>query len=167
MSNIGIKVSKEGEDVLKASNKDLLISSQFDTFKIFKTGEIYIDLPEETFNTGVRTKTATFNHNLGYPPVYTPMMRSHYAYDDDPNFLENGGNYIVNDIDGNPIPASEGWSPGFDYEASSVYIDSTKLTLEITRSAWVFDVKFGARRATLYYTIFYNPINEEFNLLEN
>jgi hypothetical protein len=171
MSNYGIKVSKEGTDVKTATSKDLLISSEFDTIKIVKTGELVLSLPSETVTGGLSERTTTVAHGFSDIPLYSPMIRGYlYGLDD---FLggdyitrlESGGDYIVNDLSEVRIPAG-GYSPALSGEYSSVQINATNLILSVTRFEFMgFPQDFGAREATLYYTIFYNRVDEEFNLL--
>jgi hypothetical protein len=167
----GIKVSKEGVDVKTAANKDLLISSEFDTFKIAKTGSLVISLSAETVNFSEVIREATYAHGLGYVPFYGPLTRGvlygldEYLGGDYAGKLENGGDYILNDIEEVRIPAV-GYSPAIAGESVGVFVSSTNLILRVKRfNAMPEDVKFGARKCTLYYTIFHNRVDEQFNLL--
>ena len=161
MSDYGIKVSKEGASVKTGDAKDLTFTSQLDTFKILRTGSLSISLPEETFSSDNVVRTTSYTHNLGYIPFFLPMV-SEQIYQD---HWETGGDYIVNDLGEIRIPAG-GYSPSMVAEISTVYSSTTALTLSINRlNALSFAATFGARKATLYYTIFSNRVNEQFNLL--
>ncbi len=56
MSDYGIKMSKPGVDVKTASDKDLSWSSDFKTFKVYKTVKI--------------TSVGTTAHGLNYAPAF-------------------------------------------------------------------------------------------------
>ncbi len=165
----GIKVSKEGVNVETAVNKDLLVSSQFDTLKIFRTGELVLLCPTEDVpgNTNVYY-TKTFNHNLGYIPAFLPLIYDTPAPVEDGPIIV-GGEYIVNDLDDTPIPVTPGWGPTFTGEFVSVLVTSTQLILSVRRFWQDFfggpPEEWAESTATLYYTIYYNKVNEEFNLL--
>jgi len=167
----GIKVSIEGVDVKTATDKELLISSQFDTAKVKVTGTLDLELPEEDVSGGFVVHTATVAHGFSDIPLYSPTTRGNlYGLDE---FLggdyiakiSTGGDYIVNDISEVRIPAAA-YSSATVGEMASVFIDSTNLILQVDRFEFFGSpVTFGARKATLYYTIFYNRIDEEFDLL--
>ncbi len=171
MSDYGIKVSKAGVNVETAANKDLLISSNLDTFKIARTGSLVISLPVDTVNASNVIREATYAHGLGYTPFFAPLTRGviygidDYFGGDYQDRLENGGDYVLNDIEEVRIPAA-GYSPAIAAEMVGVFIDATNLVLRVNRfSIMPGDVIFGARKCTLYYTIFHNRVDEQFNLL--
>jgi hypothetical protein len=60
MADVGFKASEEGIDVKRASDSDLIISSTFDTLKIFKEGEF------SNVDAGERIA----GHSLGYDPMF-------------------------------------------------------------------------------------------------
>ncbi len=173
MSDYGFKVSKEGVSVKTASNKELLVSSQFDTLKIFRTGTLSVVYPEETLAAmGSSTRTATVNHNLGYYPLVTPFVRQEAAYTDNqdypPSFPGKAGAYIVNDLADEVIPAGSSWGPGLTAEFCYLEVTTTQLILRLRRFNYDIlgdSLKFMQSIPTLYYTIYYNKINEEFSLL--
>ncbi len=179
MSNFGIKVSKEGVDVKTASNKDLLISSEFDTFKVFRTGSIVLNMPNETLSEEQKSYTATYTHNLGYVPAALPIVSiSGFAGNVAPideNWWETGrykvtSPYIVNDISDIIVnPGIWGAGPTFVHEGIRTEINSTQLKLIIDRVCFLGpfggEIEFTASQATLYYTIFHNRVDEEFDLL--
>jgi len=119
----GIKISKEGANVLTAGNKDLVLTSEKNMFKVKQSGTV-----SYTF-TGAETGDdllATINHGLGYIPattvfVYDPInnTHSHLSY-----FLSYSGGgtnlewiyYKVDNTDLKIYYAAEGmfindWSP--------------------------------------------------------
>jgi hypothetical protein len=75
----GIKISKDGVDVKTAANKDLVLTSDKNMFKVKQSGTV-----SYTF-TGSETGDdllATINHGLGYVPatmvfVYDPINDTH------------------------------------------------------------------------------------------
>ncbi len=179
----GIKVSKEGVDVKTAANKDLLISSEFDTFKIFRTGSLSISLPAETLKEDSSTHTATYTHSLGYIPFVLPYLNlgignpAPYVLDFTKSPVEYRVTtpYVFNDVEEEYIPPGPfGFGgPTIVYEVANLEVSSTQLKIVVERVSEVFDpftglyqdVKFTASKGTLYYTIFFNRMDEEFNLL--
>jgi len=149
-------------EVRTAFPTDNSVDTRFDTFKIFKTGTLELNLPQETLFIGAadRVYTATVEHDLGYPPVYLPMATVGWDLGDSG---VAGSSFVVNDVLGYLL----------DYGLSGraildVYVDSEKLYMTCTRKSNDFyDVNFNAVTITMYYTIFYNEIGEEFNLLND
>jgi len=156
-----ILIAKKGFTT-DTSPANMQIDSEFDTFKIFKTGTLSIVAPAETVPAGSVNKvhTATVNHDLGYPPVYLPMASVGWRLDDP---LVNNVSFIVNDYIGLPN------NPYLSSDMLDVYVDSSNLYMKLTRFAnEFFDRTFLSEiTITMYYTIFYNEIGEEFNLLES
>lgn len=62
-NKFGLKVAKDGFDVLTAVNADLVFNSEQNVFKIVQTGTITVTKPA-----GVYTGDATVTHNLGFTP---------------------------------------------------------------------------------------------------
>lgn len=168
MSNdFGIKVSKKGVDVKTATYKDLIFSSQFDSMKIKKTGSIALNLPSESFGGGPAYETARmhegiYTHSIGDIPIFLPRitgMISYIAGD-----VSTGASFTVNDLEEQDIPIY-GYGD-MVLEWADVIMKSDKLILRVTRfNLTGSNVTFSARTATLYYTIFHNRADVEFNLL--
>jgi hypothetical protein len=183
MSNYGIKVSKGGIEVKTAANKDLLISSDFDTFKIQRTGSLTISIPTETLKNTSKTYTATYSHNLGYIPFVLPSLNLgignpapfNLDFTKTPVEYQVTTPYVFNDIEEQYIPPGPfGFGgPVIVFEVANLEVSSTQLKIVVTRTSSVLDpftglyedVKFTASTGTLYYTIFHNRADEEFNLL--
>jgi len=173
MSNdYGIKVSKRGVDVETATPKQLIFSSQFDTMKIRKTGTLTLNLPGETFGGEPYTEfyrihEATYMHNLGYIPIFLPRVTEMVSYlgEEVSHYRKS---FIVNDLEEKDIPIyGYGLVVG---EYVSVIMKSDRLILRVVRENYSYeplDVFFAGRKATLYYTIFYNKINEELDLISD
>lgn len=166
-SDYGIKVSKKGIDVKTASPKDLIFSSKFDSMMIKKTGSIVINLPSESFGgqpdyETERRHEGVYAHNVGDIPIFLPRISGMLSYIE--GDVVSGGSFIVNDLEEQDIPIY-----GYDsmlLEWADVIMKSDKLILRITRYNMLGeDITFGSRTATLYYTIFHNRANLEFNLL--
>ena len=156
-----IRMSKTGKSVWSGVNRDMQIDTKFNMLKIKKTGTLEIDLPSETLNSSSSNHSVTYSHNLGYIPFFTPFIAGALY----PDALDTGGDYIVNDIGENDIPAGA-YSPPSASEFTYIKADTTDLTFEVRRANITpFDQVFGARKATLYYAVFYNKMNEEYNLL--
>jgi hypothetical protein len=156
----GIKVSKAGVDVKTATNKELLITSQFDTLKIALTGSLSISLPSETLTTENVTRTTNVSHNLGYVPMFQPAILGVIYTGNN----ATGGDYVINDY-GDILTPAGAYGPATQAEESNVYIDDEKLYLYVNRFVALGSETFGARTVTLHYTIFYNKIDETMDLL--
>jgi len=166
-SDYGIKVSKKGFDVKTASPKNLIFSSQFDSMKIRRTGSLVLTLPSDTFGgppnyETERKREVSYTHNIGDIPIFLPRIIGMVAYME--GGVISGGNYIVNDLEEQDIPI---YGYGISVsEWASVIMKSDKLILRVTRENYSYEnITFGARTATLYYTIFHNRADLEFNLL--
>jgi len=163
MSSCGIKVSKSGSDVTTAEDKDLVVSSQFSTVKVAQTGTLTRSLPGEWIDFGdYVTRTATYNHGRGYVPLYLPSVAgvSNADFTTTDDFICNDHCYFV--------PLILGYGPAAHGEWAWVKITSTQLILTVTRanSAGADEARyFGDHDVMLYYTIFYNRVDTEFNLL--
>lgn len=157
-----MKISKSGFDVETAANKDLILSTQFDMFKIAKTGSLVLNLPEETKGDGAAssTYTQTYSHGLGYVPLLIPDASS--VLTDVITALGGGEDAIVNDAANDAFIMASG-PPGTN-ELATLYATTTQIVLKVVRN-WDYAGTFGAHSVTCYYTIFYNKIGETFNLL--
>ncbi len=65
MADYGLKVSQPGYNVLTCTDKQLVYSSKFATFRVFAFGSGSITIPNP-----VATSTVTITHNLGYRPAF-------------------------------------------------------------------------------------------------
>lgn len=147
-----ISVGVEGEDLHQTNLSERKMDSRLDTLKIFKTGLLTLELPEETlvYHADSVAHIASFTHGLGYPPMYFPP-------------------YTIN------MRGVGGLIPGFtnNGESTDVYVDNEKLYLRVIRTSYgdnAFeeaggDRVYSAETISIYYTIFYNDISEEFDLL--
>jgi len=138
----------------------LVLDSRFDTFKIYTTGTLTLEMDAETILAGGSDKTysTSFNHSLGYPPVYLPAAGEGWdlGY---PGV--NDTSFTVNDKLGYLWAGYGAGNTQLD-----VYVDSTYLYMDYTRSANVgMDMDYSDVTVTMYYTVFYNEIGNEFNLL--
>lgn len=134
---------------------DLNIDSRFDTFKIYKTGTLELSLGAETVTTGnTSSSTAVYAHNLGYPPVYLPEAGVDWNIGNAYGVVANP--FIVNDNLGDRAYMS--YPSGHILD---VWVDNTNLNMRVTRT----EGEYTALTIRMYYTIFYNDISEEFNLL--
>lgn len=151
-------IANEGV-VVTAHPTQLAIDSRFDTFKIFKTGTLVVSAGAETILMGGadKTYTATVVHGLGYPPVYLPAASTGWDLNESD---AHNKSFTVNDY--------IGYYNGFPGQTSylDVYVDSDKLYMKLIRKGSPYgDNTFSNISITMYYTIFYNEIGEEFNLL--
>ena len=159
----GVYLLGKGDvDVRTAFPSDNSMDSRFDSLKIFKTGKLELKVYEETFgiSEAYHVYTAEFEHNLGYAPVYLPEAGVGWALD---SSLEDDS-FIVNDNLGK-LPA--GYAGINSAPVLDVYVDSDKLYLRLWRFANDWSTRhYDEVTITLYYTIFYNEIGEEFDLYE-
>lgn len=145
-------------EVRTAFPTDNSVDTRFDTFKIFKTGTLEIQLPTETLIAGASpvVRTATVHHNLGYPPVFLPEATIGWG-------IDIASDFIINEELGSITGRS-----GSDDNYIDVYVDSEYLYLKYTRHSYSGgDRNYNEALLTMYYTIFYNEIGEEFNFLND
>lgn len=160
----GVYLLGKGDiDVRTAFPADNSIDSRFDTLKIFKTGTLELEVPEKTFmeSESYKTYTAEVEHNLGYAPMFLPQASVGWIL----NMQLEDTSFVVNDELG-LLPGSRAGIDGAP--VLDVYVDSNKLYLRLWRFAYSFGERYyNAVTITLYYTIFYNKINEEFDLISD
>lgn len=139
-----LAIGVDGKNLREISVSEQRMNTKLDTFKIFRTGTLTLSLPAETlaYKSDSVVHVATVEHGLDYPPMYFPP---------------------------------ETVSTGFNGQLSlDVYVDDTYLYYRAIRCSYgdnAFespggDRNFPAETFELNYTIFYNDITEEFNLLE-
>lgn len=66
MADWGIKISKGGQDVGTAVDKNLIFSTKYNVFKTTLQGQTNLVIPAGSSFSG----TTQINHGLGYPPMY-------------------------------------------------------------------------------------------------
>lgn len=157
VSGRGVVVSPDGN--LKTSA--VSVYSGFDTFKIAKTGTLTLNVSQEDLGTDSFPEsehTDSLVHGLGYKPMYFPFVRSL-------GILDIAGSFNVNDWLGSPSYFDG--SGGNLWEYVNISVTSTLLTMSVSRGNYASGSRiFPARTVTLYYTIFYNKIDESFNAIE-
>ncbi len=170
MADFGIKISKKGVDVKSAGYKDLILSSQFDTFKVRRTGTLTLNLPQEIFpaweqgedpSNNEITRYVSYTHNIGDIAFFYPLQPLIVAYIG-VSEVTNGGSYNVADIE------ERDWFPSSHEPTEEVTVLqlANEIRLQVERYHYDnFPVTFGARTVTLDYTIFHNRVDMEFNLL--
>lgn len=158
-NKFGIKISKPGISVVSAEPKDLVFSTQFNTLKILRTGTLSVSLPAENVNNTSRIRTATYTHNLGYIPMFLPMVQGIVS-----DFTSTA-TVIVNDAEETEIPPAP-YGPGTSGETSRVYVTDTQIVLEVNRyNLLPFNEAMVAKTVTVYYTLFWDQVDNEFNVL--
>lgn len=161
------RVASEGKDINTSKAYEQNLDRRFDTLKIYKTGELTLSLPEETipYMGDCIVRTATFNHGLGYPPMYFPPATVNMS-------LSTRGS-TNGDINGFYSSAVSGF--GYDFSTVDVYVDSNNLYIRSIRASNgpdAFGSETGPRThpaltLSLHYTLFYNEIGSDFDLLTN
>ena len=101
MGDLGIKVSKAGEDVLTAADEKLIYSSAFNTLKVFAKGSL--NLPVSGAGDGI----VSVAHNLGFAPAFKA-------------FIASPAKYV-------PDPGTVNLAWGWDFNRLHVYTDDTYL----------------------------------------
>lgn len=148
-------LAKEGDAKTNFPTRNS-VDSRFDTFKIAKTGTLVMNVPAETIiaGSGDSIYTEVVEHKLGYPPVYLPEAGIGMRLDLTESFIVNDILGLGNSYDSDPI--------------LDVYVNSDNLIMRYRRQDYIYmDTEYNALTITLYYTIFYNEIGEEFNLLND
>lgn len=155
-----IIVAKSGHSITD-EYYNMKIDSRFDTYKVKNSGTLSYNLPAETLNGEVKTYTTSYAHGLGYVPLVMPYIKGALYQDD----LASGGDWIVNDVSEIDLPKGA-YSPPLAGEEAYIRVDGTNVQLFVRRYEYLgTDTDFGARKVSLYYTCFYNRLNEAFNLL--
>lgn len=139
-----IAIGVEGESLSETNLSEQRMNTKLDTLKIFKTGTLTLSLPAETlvYKADSKAYVASVAHGLNYPPMYFP-----------------------------PETVSTGF---VGQQSTDVYVDDTNLYYRVIRCSYGDDAfgypggnkNFSAENRTFNYTIFYNDITEEFNLLK-
>lgn len=160
-------------DSLATLEKDYSIDSRFQSLKVHMQGQFVINLP--SFNATAYSNTGwyqidwfSFNHNLGYPPVFSPFVDV-FGVNVVQGFQgEVPTDFILNDV-------NDSWAESYVYsiedawkypEVFWIYVDNNKYYVGCKRDNWdEASHTFPARTVKVNYTIFNLPINEEFNLL--
>ena len=106
----GLKVAKEGYNVLTATDDQLIFNSTQNVFKIVQKGTASLTIPAVT---GATTFQTTINHNLGYTPI--PLV-----------FEGTGPSYLA-------LPVSHGLTTSGLFVAANAifYYDVSSSTLNI------------------------------------
>lgn len=107
----GIKVSKSGNDALTAANSNLVMSSDFNMFKIVATGT-FTFTADNPYTAGT-IYTTSVNHNLGYEPVHLVYQKAQPSLGSQLHLIPRTANDATATFAQQSIP----------------YIDSTTLTL--------------------------------------
>jgi hypothetical protein len=92
MTDYGMKISKDGDDVTTAADKDLVMTSKFNQFKIFAQGSFTVTVAKNT-----AYGYTDLIHNLGYVPGFLIYLE---------NVADSGKRYIVNSRGTNSLSAS-------------------------------------------------------------
>lgn len=169
MSNYGLKISRAGYDVKTAADKDMIVHSKYNTLKIKKTGRLTVEAPSETLTISsgddpISTNyKASYTHDLGYLPFYLPECNMVNVRDED------AGEIYVNDRRNETILWS--YSPGYyTREYVQLYVTTTQIVLLVRRELNVClfgtcNYEVDALTAYVDYTLFYNRVDTEFNVL--
>lgn len=115
----GIKVSQEGSDVYTADDDELVMSSDFNTFKILQSGTATIASGSNVASGGIRDRNVTVNHGLGTIPVVIAF-----------NYNPGYGIYepwVKTDFLSMGVGAGSGINPGI-IETFSMQIDTSDVT---------------------------------------
>lgn len=157
VSGSGVVVTPDG----KLKKSGLSVYSGFDTFKIAKTGTITLEVPQEELGTDDFPEseyTESLSHGIGYRPMYFPFVRSL-------GILDIAGSFNVNDWLGSPSYFDG--SGGNLWEYVNINTTNDLLVMSVSRGNYATGSRvFPARTITLYYTLFYNKIDEDFNAFE-
>ena len=72
MSDYGIKISIDGQDIKNVTDLNLILSSKFNQFKIGQQNSFSITIP----GGGSGSETLIVNHGLGYQPAFKVYVES-------------------------------------------------------------------------------------------
>lgn len=166
---------KIGEDLKSRADYMANIDSKYQTLKVHMKDTFTCNLSAftagKTLDTNwVRDDWFSFEHNLGFPPVYAPFGINTVGLSLDLAYNNSiPSTFTVNDV--NDLMA-EKWAYNFGWEGLYretlwIYVDITKFYVLYRRQNWNWDAThyFPARTVNVDYTIFDLPINREFDLL--
>ncbi len=112
MANIGSKQSQAGNDVKSATERQLVFTSKYPTFKVAKTGTPSCSVTVVTSGVPAFGSYQTIAHGLNYPPNFLCFAE-----------LKSGNWFMVNDVQG----YTESDSLSFD-----AYCDATNIYIRLT-----------------------------------
>lgn len=171
MSDLGIKISKEGKDVKFCKDKDLILSSKFDTLKIGFSGRLTLNVPDWNYTYNgepvSQVNTVYIAHNLGYIPYYTPRCVEEAVGGGDG---ESYNTYVNDIVKGYPLINYS--PPVWEREMINIYVTTSRLYLQVKREinynpVWSYSGTWKGGVVYVDYTIFRNSLSEEFNLLQS
>lgn len=168
INNFGSRFTIPGVNIASAKLNERQQDSNLGNYQILRTGTLSISLPSENINNSNTLRTVSYQHNLGYVPLFDPCVGI-VSYIDEDNYttrtLTDADTFIVNDADEGTIPAGA-YGPGMAGETARLYATTTAITLEINRYNMLpFDEAFGARTAEVYYTLYKGQMNKEIDFL--
>ena len=172
MSNLGIKISKEKKDVKVCKDKELILSSKFNTLKIGFSGRLTLNVPDWTHTYAgtpiSKVDVAYVTHNLGYIPYYAPRC---VGEDMEGGMTWEPFNIYINDIV-RGYPLTNYSPPSWIVGRVEMYATKNRLYLQGTRSVnyspeWPYTSTWKGGVVYVDYTIFRNSLSEEFNLLSS
>lgn len=135
------------------------IDSRFNTFKVAKTGTLTLTMPSGTLGSDT-TYSSDVVHGLEYPCFYLPEIGYNWSLQI-PGLYNSS--FVVNDYIGSAMinfrTGDYQWGSGAPY--LSVWVDSSKLYMTCFRPA----ATYNGVTITLYYTLFYNDLSEDYDLL--
>lgn len=131
----GMKVSKDGVDVTKADDNELVFNSNQDIFKIVKKDSVTITIGSSTLN------WATVRHDLGFTPIVTA-------------FLNNVGISSIFEVGTIPLPTS--LSTSIDVGAGTVITRASIFTAADDTNLYIICFNatggsLGSFQVTYYY----------------
>lgn len=143
------RVAKQGFDVNMAKVGELAIDERLMTMKVALSGTLEIDLPAETIVAGGgivnKDYTDTVTHGLNRVPLFFPMVGRMYL---DP---DSASDIVLNDYRRSTTNT---------LELALVQVTDEQLRLFVSRTAIITNKTFTAHKVTLYYTLFYNCLEE-------
>jgi len=142
------------------SDYDYKIHSKYDTFKVMTTGRLTVNASQYDNGSGggVKTTTATYNHNLGYVPIFAPFVDYEINKDE---YLSWNGQYNSNS-----------WISGYTYHiGEEVYEDDSGKWYKCkkTHVASASNKPESGAEWTIYWDYYVEPdmYNTYFNNLED
>jgi len=123
MSDFGIKITKPGYDTKTAAIKDQVFNSEYNSLKIWMTGNVSISVSEWDGLGGGGVGSSSVAHNLAYEPFFLTYFK-----------LSNSGKLWLQDSLDDDLLFNI-------FVASNSYVDTTNLVMSITtngnaRAAW-------------------------------
>lgn len=178
-------VVKIGGKAMGDADYELSMSSHYDSLKVAKSGMLTLSVPSwnapaatmgidpiSGFDVVIPSRNFVSTdtlHGLDYVPYYMPFLSNRIDVSEVYLFPDSIPSVINLDEIQTIFGPTYGWPRPSVGEYVYIWVSDSKICLEYERLNWdnYNTYSFPARTVNLGYTIFYNRVDEEFDLLTN